>query len=207
VINMQAMRLHLMRHGQVRGFEARRYNGQADVSLTDLGVEQTRSYAVRLKDMPLTAVYSSDLSRSAFGAKLIATEHQLIHRQDARLRELDIGDWEGLTWDEIQRRWPREWQARLNDLVNVAPPGGESTLQMATRVRQVMVELLEKHQGEEVAIVAHGGVNRVILLDAIGAPLTRMFHLEQSYGCCNMVDFFADGYTTVRLLNAVETRA
>jgi alpha-ribazole phosphatase len=73
--------------------------------------------------------------------------------------------------------------------------------QMADRVRLVMDELLEKHRGEEIALVAHGGVNRVILLDAIGAPLTQMFHIEQSYGCRNIIDYFADSYTTVQLLN------
>ncbi|WP_020677279.1 alpha-ribazole phosphatase [Geopsychrobacter electrodiphilus] len=202
---MLKMRLHLMRHGQVVGFEARRYNGQADVPLTALGIGQTHGYAARVMSVPLTAVYSSDLCRSAFGANLIGTQHHLNPVQDPRLRELHIGDWEGLTWDEIQLRWPLEWQARLNDLVNIAPPGGENLQQMADRVRLVVAELLAKHPGEEIALVAHGGVNRVILLDAIGAPLTQMFHLEQSYGCYNIIDFFADGYTTVQLLNAAET--
>lgn len=200
---MQKTRLHLLRHGQVSGFENRRYNGQADVSLTELGIRQSHDYAEKLKTLSLTAVYSSDLTRSAFGAKLIAAEHNLLPVQDARLRELDIGDWEGLNWDEIQQRWPELWQARLADLVNVAPPGGESLLQMAQRVRPVIHGLIEKHSGEEIAIVAHGGVNRVVLLDAIGAPLSNMFHIEQSYGCRNIIDYFSDSYTTVQLLNGV----
>ncbi len=197
----EATRVHLMRHGQVEGFELRRYNGQADVTLTALGEQQSQNYRERLKDLSLTAVYSSDLQRSAFGGQLIGADHGLDPVQDLRLRELHIGDWEGLTWDEIQHRWSREWQARLDDLVNVAPPGGESLLQMAQRVRSVMTELLERHPGEEIAIVAHGGVNRVLLLNAIGAPLTQMFHVEQSYGCLNIIDYWADGYATVQLLN------
>ena len=63
------------------------------------------------------------------------------------------------------------------------------------------IELLARHQGEEIALVAHGGVNRVILLDAIGAPLSQMFHIEQGYGCRNIIDYFSDGCTTVQLLN------
>ena len=194
-------RIHLLRHGQVCGFESRRYNGQADVALTELGLEQTRAYAQSLNEIPLVAVYSSDLSRSVQGAELIAADHDLGPLQDARLRELHIGAWEGLTWHEIKQRWPSEWQARLDDLVRVSPPGGESLQQMAERVRLVLAELLEKHRGEEIALVAHGGVNRVILLDAIGAPLTQMFHIEQGYGCRNIIDYFSDGYTTVQLLN------
>ncbi len=201
---MEKTRIHLLRHGQVVGFESRRYNGQADVALTDLGIRQSHTYTEKLTNIPLTAVYSSDLSRSAFGAHLIGDAHGLQPVQDARLRELHIGDWEGLAWDEIQQRWPEAWQARLDDLVNVAPPRGESLLQMAQRVRPVIAELLAQHRGEEIAVVAHGGVNRIILLDAIGAPLTRMFHIEQSYGCRNIIDYFSDSYTTVQLLNGVD---
>jgi alpha-ribazole phosphatase/probable phosphoglycerate mutase len=200
---MQRTRLHLMRHGQVVGFEDRRYNGQGDIGLTELGLVQSRAYASRLQKIPLAAVCSSDLERSAFGARLIAADHQLPLVQDRRLRELDIGVWEGLTWVEIQRRWPQEWQARLEDLVHVAPPGGESLLQLAARVRPALAELLAKHRGAEIALVAHGGVNRVILLDAIGAPLSQLFHLEQSYGCCNIVDYWDDGGATLQLLNLV----
>lgn len=194
-------RVHLLRHGQVAGFEQRRYNGQADVTLTAAGVLQSRAYTERLKDTHLAAVYSSDLTRTVYGAELIAVGHRLVLRPDAHLRELDIGEWEGLIWSEIQQRWPQQWQARLDDLVNVTPPGGESLLQMAQRIRPVIAELIERHRGEEIAIVAHGGVNRVVLLDAIGAPLTQMFHIEQSYGCRNIIDYFTDGYTTVQLLN------
>lgn len=196
-----ATRLYLMRHGQVEGFEDRRYNGQADVHLTELGQEQSRAYTQRLAEVPLSAVYSSDLSRSQFGAELIASGQGLPVQTLPALRELHIGDWEGFTWREIQQRWPAQWQARLDDLVHVAPPGGESLQQLAERVRPVIAGLVEKHRGENIAMVAHGGVNRIILLDAMGAPLERMFHIEQSYGCLNIIDYFSDSYTTVQLLN------
>jgi len=197
----QRTRIHLLRHGQVEGFEARRYNGQADVPLTPLGRDQSQAFALRLQAIPLSAVYSSDLSRSRYGAEQIASRHKLQVQTRDSLRELHIGAWEGLTWVEIQRRWPQLWQARLDDLVHVAPPGGESLLQVAQRVNPVISGLVAQHRGEEIAIVAHGGVNRIILLDAIGAPLARMFHLEQSYGCHNIIDYFSDGYACVQLLN------
>lgn len=197
----QRTRIHLLRHGQVEGFENRRYNGQADVPLTPLGRDQSQAFARRLQALSLAAVYSSDLSRSCYGAEQIAASHGLQVQTLAALRELHIGDWEGLTWVEIECRWPQLWQARLADLVHVAPPGGESLLQVAGRVRPVITRLIEAHRGEEIAIVAHGGVNRIILLDAIGAPLERMFHVEQSYGCLNIIDYFSDSYTTVQLLN------
>lgn len=194
-------RIYLMRHGEVEGHEHRRYNGQNDVALTEQGREQSQALAERLKGVSLAAVYASDLSRCRHAAELIAREHGLEPICLEELRELHIGKWQGLTWEEIQRRWPDEWQARLDDLVGYQVEGGESLAQMAARVRPVIADLVTRHRGEEVAIVAHGGVNRVILLDAIGAPLERMFHIEQSYGCLNVIDYWADGYATVQLLN------
>ena len=198
---MKVTRLHLLRHGQVEGFENRRYNGQGDILLTDLGRQQSAALAGRFQQQQLTGVYSSDLSRCRFAAEQIASLQEQQPQYRRELRELHIGEWEGETWQKIQRDDPDLWQARLDDIVNVAPPAGESLLQMAQRVRPVIKQIISAHEGEEIVIVAHGGVNRVILLDAIGAPLERLFHIEQDYGCHNIIDFYPDGIAVVKKLN------
>jgi alpha-ribazole phosphatase len=198
---MSHTRIYLVRHGQVAGFEAKRYNGQGEVDLTPQGVAQFGMLALRLKNKELRAIYSSDLSRCLRGAQTIAQEHALQPIPVPELRELHIGHWEGKTWQELKASYPEQWQARLDDLVNYQVPGGESLAQMAERVRAAVRRIVAAHPGEEVLVVGHGGVNRVILLDAIGAPLERLFHVEQDYGCLNTIDYFADGLSTVRLLN------
>lgn len=198
---MQRTRIYLLRHGQVAGHEEQRYNGHADVSLTPEGEAQFGLLQLRLKNKPISAVYSSDLSRCQSGAQLIAASHDLEVQVDAQLRELHIGAWEGKTWAELRAEYPQEWQARLADLVNFRVPQGESLVDLAARVRPVLARIVEEHRGEEVVVVAHGGVNRVILLDAIGAPLHCLFALEQSYGCLNIIDYYADGNAVVQLLN------
>ncbi|PLX92878.1 MAG: alpha-ribazole phosphatase [Desulfuromonas sp.] len=198
---MESTRLHLLRHGQVEGFEEKRYNGQADVALTDLGREQYRRLQRLLENRPLSAIFSSDLARCVWGAELISRAHGLIPEQNLRLRELNIGEWEGKTWQQLMDEYPEEWQARLNDLLYYQVRGGESLSQMAERVRTALTEILQQHPGEEIVLVGHGGTNRVILLDAIGAPLTRMFHVEQDYGCYNMIDYYPDGIAVVKKLN------
>lgn len=198
---MERTRIHLVRHGQVEGHEEKRYNGQADVALTELGRRQYQQLKGRLDEEAIDAVYSSDLTRCREGAMLLAKKHGLKPVFDARLRELHIGEWEGKTWHQLQEACPEQWRARLDDMVNYQVPGGESLLQLAQRLRPVIREIVERHKGQDVVVVAHGGVNRVILLDAIGAPLEHMFHIEQSYGCLNVIDYFADGYRTVQLLN------
>ncbi|BCR03734.1 alpha-ribazole phosphatase [Desulfuromonas versatilis] len=200
-MEMSHTRIYLVRHGQVEGFEEKRYNGQADVALTALGHDQYRQLAGRLAAKPLAAVYSSDLSRCLEGARLLAEPHGLVPEAFAELRELNIGHWEGQTWKELQARYPAEWQARLADLENYRVPGGESARDMAERALPVIRQLAERHRGQEILVVGHGGLNRVILLDVIGAPFKRLFHIEQNFGCLNIIDYYADGIAVVKLLN------
>jgi alpha-ribazole phosphatase len=195
------VRIYLVRHGQVEGFQQKRYNGQGDVPLTVLGRSQYQALRERLADKPLRAVYSSELARCLSGARLLAEPHGLTPVASAGLRELHMGQWQGLTWETLQERYPRQWQDRLRDIVNYRVPGGESLLDLAARIRPFVQRVLAERAGQELLLVAHGAVNRVILLDAIGAPLNRLFHLEQDYGCLNIIDYYADGTGMVRLLN------
>lgn len=194
-------RIYLVRHGQVEGHEEKRYNGQADVELTAEGQAQFGLLQMRLRNKNFSAVYSSDLKRCSEGARLLGAPHALEPVLKKELRELHIGDWERRTWKELQAAYPEEWQARLDDIVHYRVPGGESLLEMAERVRPVIREIVAAHQGEEVLVVGHGGVNRVILLEAIGAPLDRLFHVEQDFGCFNIIDYYHDGIAVVKLLN------
>jgi alpha-ribazole phosphatase len=194
-------RIHLIRHGQVVGHDQPRYNGQTDVALTDVGVEQYHQLKERLADTRISACYTSDLTRCITGAHIICSQYRIDPIRRAELRELNIGVWEGLTWQEIQSSWPEEWQSRLADLVNHRVPQGENLLDVQARVIPVIREIVERHQGQEVLVVGHGGVNRIVLLNAIGAPLAGMFNIEQSYGCYNIIDYYADDRATVKLLN------
>ncbi|MDA8428798.1 MAG: alpha-ribazole phosphatase [Geobacteraceae bacterium] len=194
-------RIHLIRHGQVVGYDQKRYNGQYDVALTDLGIEQYHRLKERLADAPISACYTSDLTRCTTGADIICQQFGIEPVRRRELRELNIGIWEGLTWQEIRTTWPDEWQARLADLVHHRVPQGENILDVNARLMPVIHEIVERHQGQEVLVVGHGGVNRIVLLNTIGAPLAGMFNIEQSYGCYNIIDYYADGRATVKLLN------
>jgi alpha-ribazole phosphatase len=197
-------RIHLIRHGQVAGHEEKRYNGQTDVALTDLGVEQYHRLKERLADSHISACYTSDLTRCVIGSQVICEQFGIEPVRRSELRELNIGVWEGLTWQEIQTKWPEEWQARLADLVHYRVQQGENLLDVEARVMPVIREIIDRHQGQELLVVGHGGVNRIVLLNAIGAPLAGMFNIEQNYGCYNIIDYYADGRATVKLLNSQE---
>ena len=199
---MQRTRIYLVRHGQVEGHEKKQYNGQVNVPLTSLGREQSDRVCDSLAQISLDAVYSSDLERSHYCAELIAASHSLDVKARESLRELHVGDWEGRTWSELQEAYPDDWQARLQDLVNFQVPGGESLQDAADRLRPTIQEIVDNYPEGDVALIAHGGVNRIILLDAIGASLGQAFSIEQDYGCLNIIDYFTDGNSVVKLLNS-----
>jgi alpha-ribazole phosphatase len=194
-------RIHLIRHGEIAGSGEFRYNGQIDVPLTPKGFDQYRMLAERLKDTPISACYSSDLSRCTQGAEILCQGRGIEPLAKRSLRELSFGDWEGMTWKELEEKFPEQWQTRMNDFVGFRAPGGESLLDLRNRVLPAIMEIVDSHRGEEVLVVAHGGVNRIILLDSLGAPPSSMFRIEQDYGCLNIIDYFADGNPVVKLLN------
>lgn len=179
----------------------RRYNGHADVSLSERGVAQYHGLKERFAGARIAACYTSDLSRCVIGAEILGAHLGLTPVRERNLRELCVGAWEGKTWAELQAAYPQEWQERLADIVNYRVPQGENLLDLQGRIMPVMDGIVSRHQGEEVLVVAHGGANRVVLLNAIGAPLSAFFNIEQTYCCLNIIDYYADGKAVVKLLN------
>jgi alpha-ribazole phosphatase len=194
-------RIYLIRHGEVEGAEIPRYNGHADVPLSERGIGQYHQLKEGLAAMRIRACYTSDLSRCAVGADLIGSRLGLTPIRERNLRELDIGIWEGKSWAELMEEYPEEWRARLDDIVNYRAPQGESLQDLSNRVMPVIKGIASRHPGEEVLVVAHGGTNRVILLNAIGAPLSSLFSIEQDYCCVNIIDYYTDGACVVKLMN------
>jgi alpha-ribazole phosphatase len=194
-------RVHLIRHGEVENAGIPRYNGHADVALSSRGIEQYHQIKLKLHQFPISACYTSDLTRCRTGADIITEQIGLKPVVEQSLRELNIGIWEGMTWDEIQLEWPEEWQKRLADIENYTVPEGESLRGLEARVKPTINRIVAAHRGEEVLVVAHGGTNRVILLNAINAPLSVFFNIEQNYCCHNIIDYFEDGNSVVKLMN------
>ena len=198
---MVCTRLYLCRHGEVTGDGRRRYNGHRDVDITGNGVAQMERLRERLTDKPLVALYSSDLIRTVKGAEIIGERHAAPKVVVPEFRERNVGLWEGMAFEEIQDVYPAEWNAWLGDVMNFKPPEGESLAEVAGRVLPPLREIVEKHMGEEILLLAHGGVNRVILSDAMQLDLKHVFRIEQHYGALNIIDYYDDGMSVVKLLN------
>ncbi len=194
-------RLYLIRHGQINGYEDHPIYGHTDVDLTQIGILQMQQMSERLRLADLEAIYASDLRRSTTGARIIARYHDVPVHFLPELREMNFGDWEGLTLSDIQGHFPEELEKRKADLVNYRIPGdGESIGHFSERVIDCYERILAGQEGKDIVIVAHGGVNRVILCKALGLHLVHLFNIHQDYGCLNIIDYFSDS-VLVRLIN------
>ncbi len=196
-----SVRVYLMRHGEVANGAEKRYNGHIDVDITEKGVEQMHRLAGLLAGKPIAAVYSSDLIRAVKGAEIISKSLGLAYTPLKSLRERSVGAWEGLTAGEIKERYPEEYAAWRSDLLNYRPPGGECLVDVQERILPVYRRLVAAHPDKEIAMLLHGGVNRIILADALGLPPLHLFRIDQSFGALNIIEHHEDGMAVVKLAN------
>lgn len=163
---------------------------------------QLEQVACALATTDIAAIYASPRARTRESAEIIARHHQCPVQIREQLREIDFGDFEGLAYDEIARRYPAEYQLWMERPTDVQFPNGESFHTMQRRVLRVAKELAHKHAGETIAIVTHGGVNRILLAEALGIPDANLFRIGQGYGARNLIQHI-DGYPSVELMNHV----
>jgi alpha-ribazole phosphatase/probable phosphoglycerate mutase len=157
--------------------------------------------AQALSGEPLAAIYSSPRRRALQSAEFLGKAKGLSVTILEGLCEIDFGDFEGLTYEEIEKQYPERYQRWMTRPTEIHFPGGESCAQMQTRVLATTLKLCQLHQRESIAIVSHGGVNRIILAEALGMPATHIFRIAQRYAGLNLVVFY-EGVPTVELFNA-----
>ena len=196
-------RIYLIRHGSVVGAETRRFIGHLDVPLSPLGERQMTGLAERLAAVKLDAVYASDLTRTRRSARLVAAPHGLTVVETPALREFAMGRWEGLTAEEIRALDADLFTAWMADVAGYQFPEGESLAQLSARAWPAFERIVAAHPGGSVAIVAHGGTNRLILCRALTLTPARLLALGQDYACLSVLERLGARWT-LRLLNHCE---
>ncbi len=154
----------LIRHGQTDWNADGRWQGHEDIPLNTNGLEQAQALAFHLKDHPITAIYSSDLQRAQQTAAPLAQTLGLTVKTDPRLRELNLGTYQGMTTSEISSQYPAEAAKMREDYLGFPFPQGESRRMMQMRALEAFREIVANEAAPEVAIVAHGGTIRVLLM-------------------------------------------
>ena len=150
-----ATTLLLARHGETDWNRERRWQGHSDTPLNDAGRGQARALAAELAGEPPDALYSSDLARSSETAEIVGGTLGLPVRLDRRLREVDVGEWSGLTRAEVEERYPEGVSRRLAG--GTGWEHGESFAAMSERVVAALLDIAAGHDGGRVLVVTHGG--------------------------------------------------
>ncbi|MGH7366863.1 MAG: histidine phosphatase family protein [Candidatus Rokuibacteriota bacterium] len=196
------MRLLLLRHAETDWNRDRRFQGWRDSPLSATGREQAESAARLLAASPVAAVWSSPLGRARETAAIIAAPHKLAVRAAPAFKEMGFGDWEGLTRDEVQARFPGELQAWAETPHEAAWPGAETLAAVRARALGGLEELREAHRGQTVCLVSHGITSRVLILEALGLGLDRLWSIQLSSTGISELEF-RDDWTTLHRMNSL----
>jgi probable phosphoglycerate mutase len=198
-VAVTATTVYLMRHGETAGDGVKRYVGQTDLPLSRRGKRQAEAWGRHFRDIPLAAIFSSDLERARESAATIAGKRPLPLKIKTGLREISLGGWENMAMAEIEEQAQREFRHRGAAIDTHRPPGGESFLDLQQRAVTTFHGILaEIARGASAAgdllIVAHAGVNRVLLCHLLGMPLPHLFRLGQDFACLNTCVQRPDGF-------------
>lgn len=202
VRGMPATLVYLIRHAETVWNVERRIQGSLDAPLTDRGRRQVACLVAALREAPLSALYASPLERAQETARPLAASRGLAVRPVDDLREIDQGEWEARLLDEVRAEDGERLLAWWSAPHTVRMPGGETLEEVQARARRAFDEIAARHPGQAIAVVAHGGVNKALLLAFMGAPLAAYWRIRQSNACINRVE--VDG-AVVRVLALNDT--
>lgn len=191
----------LIRHGETLWNAGGRFQGHSDIELSPKGIQQAKLLAKHFPEEKLAAIYASDLKRAVKTAQQVAQKKGLPVLQEPRLREISFGRWEGLTYTEIESRWPDEIAKFYDHPERLCIPGGESFDEAQERSMAAILEICGRHPNQTVAIAAHGGVIRTILVEALHMNLRYVWSIKQENTAINIIRY--DGVCrSVELLNS-----
>jgi len=197
-------RILLARHGETEWNAIRRVQGWTDIPLSPQGIRQAEALASRLSHCPLAAVYSSDLERASQTARPAAARQGLPVQSLPGLREKRFGDWEGLTQADLERDYADLWHRyHVERSLEALVPGGETWAEVYRRLSDALRGILAAHPDPEetVLVVGHGGSGRVLILEALQAPLPTLLRLHLDNASLTRLDFQGNNDSRVVFLN------
>lgn len=196
--------LYFLRHGQTEWNLSGKFQGSTDVALSPLGIRQADAAAAWFDDVRLDAIYTSPLTRARMTARKVAERKNLPLVEMPDFRELCFGEWEGLTYEEINTRWPGAIDALYKKPDGLRIPGGETFDEAEARTMRGLREILASGDGENFLIVSHGAAIRTMLCGLLDLPLRMSWNLCQGNAAISRVDHYGEGMNWLYLLNSQE---
>jgi broad specificity phosphatase PhoE len=177
---MTIKRMMFIRPGETDWNRAGRQQGQVDSPLNALGRRQAEKLASMMRNIGVSALYSSDIRRAAQTTEILAERLGFAPAYDARLRERDVGHWQGLTLAEIREWYPEEFAALTGDVDGFRIPGGESRLEVQKRMKAAVDDMLMRETGETLAVISHTTALKMLLKVLVPGADVQMADLTNS---------------------------
>ena len=196
--------IYVIRHVQAEGNLYRHMQGHWDGDVTPTGRRQRELLSLRFRDIPVDAIYSSDLWRARFTASAITRFHDLPIQCDRRLREINVGRWEAKPFANVLWEEPERFDAFLHDQEHFAIPGAETFHQVQERAVAALTEIAEKNPGKTVVITTHGVTIRCMLSKLLDISLndTETVPIFHNTGIAHLT--YDNGRFTVDTINDAE---
>jgi probable phosphoglycerate mutase len=193
-------RIILVRHGQTEWNRIERFRGRADVPLNETGIGQAEATGQRVaaKWRPV-AIYSSPLSRSVKTAEAIARHFDMLVEVHSGLADIDYGEWQGLSPEEVRSRWPKMLDAWYNTPHLARIPDGETLDSLRQRAMETVNDLAARHAGDTIVLLGHTVTNRIILLAVLGLGNDRFWRIRQDTCAINVFETDQDDFILVSL--------
>ncbi len=183
-------RLILIRHGQTDYHLKNKYCGFSNPPLNSNGIQQAEKLAVRLKNVRVQKVYSSDLKRAYQTAKIVFKNNSI--EQLKNFREINFGIFEGLSYNEIILKYKKIYGNWIDNIAKVRVSGSEVIDDLIKRVRKQLLFILSENENKTIALVTHGGPIRVILSDVLNYNTDSFWKIKQDVLALNIIDFSKD---------------
>lgn len=196
------MQIILTRHGEVEGIDPPRFRGRMQLPLTALGLRQAHALAGAVaRHYQPAAIYTSPLQRCRDTGAVIAAACGVSAYVQSGVDDIDYGQWQWKSHEEARAEFPVEFGLWKRAPQWMRFPGGESLQSVALRTADAIRELLQYFENDTIVLVAHDSVNRVLLTQALGLPLSAYWHIEQGPCCINRLDIRSDGEVIVHCVN------
>ncbi len=184
---MAPTQLYLLRHGEVESRYQRVFGGRIDMDLSPQGHEQATALAKYLEGTKFDAIYCSPMKRAQQTVAPLLANYKMAATTIPDFHEVHFGDWTGLGWQEVHDKYQVSAFQWLEMMEKAAVPNGECSQTFRARIQPDLKQILEKHSGQKVAVVCHGGVIRMILSILLELPLPKLAHFEIEYASLTAV--------------------
>ncbi len=187
-------KIYLVRHGQTEWNKDLTFRGRKDVPLNEQGRKEASAIAETLKDKGIKAIYTSPLARSVETAGPLAEHLELEIITLQGFIDLNFGDWEGLSFSEVRKRYSDQYEAWENRPESVRFPSGETLDEARERAFSAFNSIIDKNPEKTLLAIPHRIINKLILCAVLGLSNSHFWKIKQDTGCINLIEHGEGGF-------------